>query len=57
MSDENINQEGIRQEVDALKQSMNDWILFLDGNQRDSKEHIRHLERRIRELESRQRVM
>jgi hypothetical protein len=49
-------EERLKKEIDALKRSMNDWVLFLDGNQRDTKAYVRELERRIRELEARQRV-
>lgn len=46
----------IKEELDSLKQSVNDWILFLDGNQRQTKSYIRDLERRIRQLEMRVRI-
>ena len=41
-------------DVDELKSSMNEWIIFLDNGLRDAKMQIRRLERRIVELEERQ---
>jgi len=43
-------------EIDSLKRSINDWILFLDSNQRHTKSYIRELEKRIRQLELRVRL-
>ncbi|GEM_PF-2356752 len=40
-----------KMDVDNLKQSMSDWIIFLDHNQRDMKERIKVLEDRLRRLE------
>ncbi len=39
-------------DVDELKRSMNEWIIFLDNSLRDAKEQVRFLERRVSELES-----
>jgi len=41
-----------KQDVENLKNSVSDWILFLDANQRELKERIRALEARIRILEA-----
>ena len=41
-------------DIDELKRSMNEWIIFLDGSLRDAKMQIRRLERRINALEQRQ---
>jgi hypothetical protein len=38
-----------------FQSSMNEWIIFLDNSVRQSKDHIRILEKRITELEERQR--
>ena len=42
----------VKADMDELKRSMNEWIIFLDGSLREAKQHIRVLERRIAELES-----
>jgi hypothetical protein len=42
--------------AEAFKKSMNDWIIFLDHSQRDTKTHMRELERRIRQLEAEKRT-
>ena len=39
-------------DVDELKRSMNEWIIFLDNSLRDAKGQVRFLERRVAELES-----
>ena len=41
-----------KSDVDELKRSMNEWIIFLDNSLRDTKEQVRFLERRVAELES-----
>ena len=41
-------------DVDELKRSMNEWIIFLDGSLRNAKQQIMLLEKRIAELEERQ---
>lgn len=41
----------LKKELDQLKTSMNEWVLFLNYQQRDSKNQIRQLEGRIKELE------
>jgi hypothetical protein len=43
-------------EFARFSDSMNEWIIFLDSSIRQSKEHIRFLEKRIAELEDRQRI-
>jgi hypothetical protein len=44
--------ESVKNDVETFKQSMNDWIVFLDHSQRDTKTQVRELERRVRQLES-----
>ena len=44
----------VKSDMDEFRRSMNEWIIFLDGSLRESKQHIRVLERRIAELEERQ---
>ncbi len=39
-------------DVEELKRSMNEWVIFLDNSLRDTKEQVRFLERRVTELES-----
>ena len=39
-------------DVDELKRSMNEWIIFLDNSLRDVKQQVRFLEKRVSELES-----
>ena len=41
-------------DVDELKSSMNEWIIFLDASLRNAKQQIMLLEKRIAELEERQ---
>ena len=43
-----------RTDVDELKRSTNEWIIFLDASLRDAKQQIRFLQKRIAELEERQ---
>ncbi|PIN87343.1 hypothetical protein COV19_00480 [Candidatus Woesearchaeota archaeon CG10_big_fil_rev_8_21_14_0_10_44_13] len=42
----------MKKEVMELKQSLNEWILFLNSNQRDMKQRIYELERKVRLLEA-----
>ncbi|MBI2580783.1 hypothetical protein HYV85_03145 [Candidatus Woesearchaeota archaeon] len=44
--------QAARTDIDELKRSMNEWVIFLDNSLRDMKEQIRFLERRVAELES-----
>lgn len=44
--------QAARADVDELKRSMNEWIIFLDNTLRDVKQQVRFLERRVSELES-----
>ena len=44
--------KAVKNDVEQFRQSMNDWIVFLDHNQRESKTRIRELERRLRILEA-----
>ena len=41
-------------DINELKSSMNEWIIFLDASLRNAKQHIMLLEKRIAELEERQ---
>ena len=41
-------------DVDELKGSMNEWIIFLDASLRNAKQQIMLLEKRIAELEEHQ---
>lgn len=42
----------MKKEVTELKQSLNEWILFLNSNQRDMKQRVYELEKRVRQLEA-----
>lgn len=44
----------VKTDVDELKRSMNDWIIFLDGSLRDAKMRLHAMEKRVSELEERQ---
>ena len=44
--------QAARADIDELKRSMNEWIIFLDNTLRDVKQQVRFLERRVSELES-----
>lgn len=39
-------------DIAELKRSMNEWILFLNSSQRDLKQRVYELERKVRILES-----
>ncbi len=41
----------IRDDVDQFKGSMNDWIMFLNHEIRDTKMQLKELQKRISELE------
>ena len=41
-----------KKDVNNLRTSVNDWIVFLNGNQNDIKVKLRELDRRLRKLES-----
>lgn len=41
----------MKKEVTELKNSLNEWILFLNSNQRDLKQRVYELERKVRQLE------
>lgn len=43
----------LRKEIQIFKSSMDEWILFLDRNQRETKARILEMEHRIRDLEKR----
>ncbi len=41
----------VRRDMTGLKQSVHDWVLYLNTNQRALLERLQKLERRVRELE------
>ncbi|MFC1754347.1 hypothetical protein ACFL96_13310 [Thermoproteota archaeon] len=41
----------IRDEITDLRNSMNEWIVFLNSNQREMRMKIIELDKRVRELE------
>ena len=43
--------KAVRNDIEGLKRSMTDWILFLNNNQRDMKIRLYELERKVRQLE------
>ena len=43
-------------DLDTFKASMNDWVIFLDDNQRKTKTRLRELERRVRMLETEKKI-
>lgn len=42
----------VKADVDELKRSMNEWIIFLDGSLRDARMRILELEKKIDELKA-----
>ena len=42
----------VRADMDEFKRSINEWIIFLDGNMRDARMRIHELERKMAELEA-----
>ena len=42
----------VGRDIAGLKQSVHDWVLFLNTNQRAMLERIEKLERKVRKLES-----
>ena len=46
----------MREDMGQFQDSMNDWIMFLDGELRESKMHIKELQKRISELEMEKRL-
>lgn len=42
----------MKKEVIELKQSLNEWILFLNSNQRDIKQRVYELERKVNMIEA-----
>ena len=41
----------VKRDTEGLKQSVHDWVLFLNTNQRAMLERVERLERRIKKLE------
>ncbi|MCP3682310.1 MAG: hypothetical protein GY861_06430 [bacterium] len=50
------NQEDLKKEIEMFRHSMNDWILFLNNDVRESKMRLREMERRVRFLEAEKRL-
>ncbi len=46
----------MREEVDQFRGSMNDWIMFLNHEIRDTKMQLKELQKRISELEMEKRL-
>jgi len=44
----------MKTEVEGLKKSTNEWILFLNSGQRDLKMRVYELERKLKQLEMRE---
>ncbi|MFC1752904.1 hypothetical protein ACFL96_05855 [Thermoproteota archaeon] len=44
----------VRNDFASLKSNLNEWVLFLNGNQRELKMRVQALEHRLEKLESRQ---
>ena len=42
----------VKHDVSGLKQSVHDWVLYLNTNQRAMLERVERLERRVKKLES-----
>lgn len=42
----------VKQDITGLRQSMNDWVVFLNSNQADLKIRVIELERKVRKLEA-----
>jgi len=40
-----------KNDISCLRASMNDWIMYLNGNQNDMKVKLRELDQRLRKLE------
>jgi hypothetical protein len=49
--------ENVRADIDEVKRSVTDWILYLDSNQRDLKVRIAELEREVAELKRKREVI
>ena len=43
--------KAVKNEFKGLQTSLNEWIIFLNGNQRELKMRISELERRLEKLE------
>jgi len=41
-----------KKDVNGLRRSVNDWIMFLNSNQTDIKVKLREIDQRLRKLES-----
>ncbi len=41
----------VRRDVNELKRSMTEWVLFLNNNQRDMKIRLYELEKKVKQLE------
>ncbi len=43
--------DAAKRDVNELKRSMTEWVLFLNNNQRDAKIRLIELEKKVRQLE------
>ena len=43
----------VRNDFASLKMNLNEWVLFLNGNQRELKMKVQELERRLEKVEAR----
>lgn len=41
----------VREDIDALRSNLTEWLVFLNGRQKEQEERIKKLERRLFELE------
>lgn len=46
----------VKKDVSAFKNSVNDWIIFLDHSQRETKMRLHELERKVRQLETERKI-
>lgn len=46
----------VKADVDEVRRSLHEWVLYLNGNQNDLKIQLRELDRRVRQLESEQEI-
>ena len=46
----------IRDDMDRFRESMNEWVIFLDGELKEEKQKVKRMEQRINELEMERRL-
>jgi polyhydroxyalkanoate synthesis regulator phasin len=44
--------KGVKRDMTGLKQSVHDWVLYLNTNQRAMLDRVERLERRVKKLEA-----